>query len=258
MFFIGQKHLLNQLNLALPKLYYEGSAAFLLRGPSGYGKTHLAKLIASYIAGKNYSFQLASTFSGIKEDIRVHFIDEIHTLSVPYETLYPIIDSNRFVFIFATNFDSILPEAFQNRCINLNFTSYSKKEFRSIFRVNSRLPLSDNVVNFLYEVSGGNPRILIKVYIYNLELFFEQNPEGLSKSDDEIIKIIEDIHGIKDYLTRDMLEYLKVLDSLGGRAPIDTIASGLKLDRNTIKYDIEPVLLFRKRIKISSKGRELC
>src|SRR5512147_302442 len=117
MFFIGQEHITLQLGDILPyiKERREGTS-ILFRGPSGYGKTELAKKCCHFLVGDAYQYCLGSKLKFNRERW-VHFIDEIHLLEKP-EILYPVMDENKYVFVLATNFDSILPEALTNRCKN--------------------------------------------------------------------------------------------------------------------------------------------
>jgi len=52
-------------------------------------------------------------------------------------------------------------------------------------------------------------------------------------------------------------KYLEVLEDVGGTASIFLLKSILHIDDNTLKREIEPVLLKKGLIKITSKGRSL-
>lgn len=260
MTFIGQTHIIRRLELILPSLK-DGSPgiSMLFRGPSGYGKTHLCKYIAKLLSRGNdkYTYQLGNSFS-VTRNYRVHFIDEIHLCKEP-EILYPIMDSKKYVLLFATNYDSLLPEAFQNRCLNFIFTSYSDRQLIAIFKNRCSYDVNKDVIKYIIKISNKNPRIMIENYIRTVELLFQLHPEKMNKiSNQDFIELINEIHGIRDELEPNALDYMMVLKGLGGRAAIDMIVNTLHVDKNTVKYEIEPALLSRKLIKISSKGRELC
>lgn len=259
MFFVGQEHITNQLRVILGHLdaTREG-ASLLFRGPSGYGKTELATRCCNYLVGKDYQYCLGKNYS-FEEDYWVHFIDEIHGKEGGFEELYPIIDSNKYVIILATNYDSLLPEPLINRCKSFIFSEYSNNNLHEIFKFHCHLRFTDRVINHIIEIAGRNPRVMIKTYASNLEMYFmSRRDELLNGSDEEIIETIDRIHGIKNGLDKTCREYLQVLHKLGGRASINLIASSLRLDLNTIKYSVEPILLFRGLIRITNKGRELC
>lgn len=256
MFFIGQDHILESLRVILPYVYEtrEGNN-FLFRGASGYGKTELSKEVCKFLAGSHYQTCLGSQFV-FDEEIWVHFIDEIHTMKEP-EILYPLIDSGIFTFVFATNYDGILPEALVNRCKSFIFTEYTDDELNKIFNHHSKLRFPERVMKHLINISGRNPRVLVKTYASNLNMYFVSRRDELLKSEDEIIEIIDRIHGIKNGLDRTSRDYLLALHKLGNRASINLISNVMRLDINTVKYTIEPMLLFRNLIKITNRGREL-
>ena len=256
--FIGQKHITTQLDLILPHVKREHSGiALLLRGPSGYGKTDLARRICNVLADDSYLESLGNDIS-IREEVWVHFIDEIHLCKEP-EVLYPLLDFNKHVLILATNFDSSLPEALTNRCENFLFTAYSDDELMTIFNNVFPYVLPERVVKHIIEIAGRCPRVIIRTYVNNLKMYFSSNRELLVRGDcQELIDTIDTIHGIKNGLDANSQHYLASLTGLGGRASLGLLASSMKLDTNSIRYGIEPILMYKGLIKITSKGRELC
>lgn len=257
MFFIGQEHITYSLG---DILYYtektKQGVSILFRGPSGYGKTELAKKCCNFLVGRKYQYSVGEKIV-FNEDIWVHLIDEVHLIDHP-EILYPIIDSGKYVFIFCTNFDSVLPEALSNRCHNFTFVDYTEKNLIDIFRCHSKLQINEPVINHIIDVAGRNPRIIVKTFIKTLEMHFYKKEEQLAAmTDDQLIEHIDSLFGIKDGLDRVSRHYLETLEKLGGRSNINLIAASMKLDINTIKYSVEPALLYKKKIKISSRGREL-
>lgn len=258
MFFIGQDGILKTLGILLPHIYSTKTGhAFLLRGPSGYGKTELALKICNYLAGTNYSMCLGDKIR-FDEKSFVNFIDEIHLCKEP-EILYPIIDANNHVFVFATNHDSVLPEALSNRCTNLLFTDYTDDELIKIFKRHCATEFPDDVIRYIIGVSGRNPRIMIKTYAQNLYLYYLYNKkEFASSTTSDFIEKIESLHNIEDGIPPSPRRYLDLLSALGGRASLSLISSMLHLDVETVKREIEPFLLSHEMIKITPKGRILC
>jgi len=256
--FIGQEHITKQLDIILPHVKENHSGInLLLRGPSGYGKTDLARRICTYLNGNSYAESLGNNIS-VYENVWVTFIDEVHLCKEP-ETLYPLMDKEEFVFVLATNFDSSLPEALTNRCENFLFTGYSDEELITIF--NNRFPyeLPEEVVKHIIEIAGRCPRVIVRTYVNNLTMFFSSDKEILLRGDaNEIINKIDSIHGIKSGLDANAQHYLTTLSGLGSRASLGLLASAMKLDSNSLRYGIEPILLYKGLIKITSRGRELC
>lgn len=256
MFFIGQEHIILQLGDILPYIYHTREGINLLfRGPSGYGKTFLAKKCCKFLVGDAFEYCLGSNIK-FNRDTWVHFIDEIHLVENP-ENLYPFMDEGNYIFVFATNFDSVLPEALTNRCKNFIFVEYSDDELRDIFKFHSKLYYPESAINHIIDVSGRNPRIIVKTFIDILKMHYRKQ-ENIPENEEELINTIDKLFGIEGGLDRVSRQYLETLQRLGGRGSINLLGSSLHLDKNTIQYQIEPALLYKGLIKITSRGRELC
>lgn len=261
MYFVGQSHIMKELGGLLPYLYDfvnkgEGKGmAINIRGPSGWGKTRMAFMICNYIAHGNYDYCLADKIN-IDESLKVHFIDEIHLLQTP-EILYPLIDSEKFVFVFATNDVALLNEALSNRCTQFIFDKYSPDDLREIARTSLVNDLPDKFIDYLVESGSGNPRI-IKGYISRINILLIRNPNLLTNISFEAFKeAMLDIFGIRDGLDVLCQRYVEALKSMGGTASVQTISTYMHVDQNTLKYHVEPCLLYKSMLKITSKGRTL-
>ncbi len=254
--FIGQFHIMRQLSFILRDLYRNPSAScnFLLSGPSGYGKTTMAVEIATFLCdGKDFEVYWAD-WAKFEFRKRVIFIDEVHKVK-DLENLYGIMDSKQHIMIFATNIEGNLPEAFRNRCYHFIFSEYNDDELILIAKYAAKFQASDE--SFLEIVNAGNrnPRIIGKL-CEKLSAYFSDNPtiSSLSVNFNELLKNVFDIEDGMDTLCRD---YLKILEQVGGNASILLLKALLHVDENTLKYDVEPILLKKNLIKISSKGRSL-
>lgn len=257
MYMIGQPHIINALRPILIDLYETGKGEnFLIRGPSGYGKTRLALMICNYLVGGNFQMYIGENFE-FDNTKRVHFIDEVHLLTHP-ELLYPVMDKREKVIILATNATAELPEALCNRCIDFTFDNYSIEELREIARMYLTVQLPEDMIDYLIEAAGYNPRI-ISGYARRLTVIFERvtGVSGVSTLD-EFKNLLEVSLGIKDGMDTLCHRYVTALKALGGTASIETLASYTHIDRQTMKFFVEPALLYKKLIKISSKGRSLC
>lgn len=253
--FIGQHHIMRQFKFILPDLFKntDKGANILLKGPSGYGKTELALKTCKYLAGE--SFHLFNgedrPFSFTK---RVVFIDEIHQVT-NLERLYHIMDSGRFVMIFATNLDGNLPEAFVNRCYEFILEEYDEDELILIARGSSSFSASDEQFLEIVKAGNNNPRI-IKSICRRLEVFFRENPSipvhSLNFKD-----LMENVFEIRDGLDPIARKYLEILEMAGGRASLSLLVTLLHTDRGSITRNIEPVLIKKNLIEIKSTGRIL-
>lgn len=254
--FIGQPHIMNQLKVILPTLHQTGEGAcILLRGPSGWGKTTMAFGICNYLANGEFSFYLGNNFS-LNKKHRVHFIDEVHLLQNP-EILYPIIDSMEYVFVLATNDVAIVPEALVNRSMEFIFDQYSKEELRDICKTHVLGDLPVEFLDYIIDSSGGNPRI-IKGLMKRINMFYLNSPQRIKGIDlNGFKKIMEDIFGIVDGLDVTCARYLEALQSVGGTASLQTLSTMLHIDKGSLQYHAEPILLYKNRIKITNKGRSL-
>jgi Holliday junction resolvasome RuvABC ATP-dependent DNA helicase subunit len=239
---------------------------FLFRGPSGYGKTELASHVTAWINGKFSGASVVPYTLGDKaklEDFsgkwKAYFIDEIHLCQYP-EMFYPLMDRWDTIFVFATNFDSKLPEAFSNRCQSFVFSRYTTEQLRKIFREHfPHLKVGDGLIDWCAELADYNPRILLREYGNTIDALNAWYDGGFVRlNEDQQITLLCQRLGIKDNLPKLHQDYLQALKEAGGRASLPLLTQLLHLDELTIKYQIEPKLLKRGLIKISSKGRQLC
>lgn len=255
MIFIGQKHIMKQLRFILPDLYThrEKGCNILIRGPSGYGKTTLAISMAKYLSGNSFQVFWAD-WTEHEFRKRVIFIDEIHKMS-DHERLYEIMDSGKHVLIFATNQDGNLPEAFSNRCYEFILSDYTMEELMLIAKDASSFSTTDESLEQIVEAGNMNPRI-IKSLCARLSTYFSVNKDA-NPMEDNFKEILKEVFSIEDGLDGLCRSYLEVLSDVGGTASIFLLKSILHVDDATLKRTIEPVLLRKGLIKITSKGRSL-
>lgn len=254
--FIGQKHIMRQLKFLLPELYSNKNLGwnFLLRGPSGYGKTTLALAMCKYLVGNSFQVFWAD-WTEFEFRKRVVFIDEIHKIS-DHEKLYGVMDSKKHIMLFATNQDGNLPEAFVNRCTHFIMSEYSIEELMLIAKEALSFRTSDKSLEEIVKAGNENPRIIKEELCYKLNVYFKAygHLDPLTVNMDEIIRDVFSIENGMDTLCR---KYLEVLEDVGGTASIFLLKSILHIDDNTLKREIEPILLKKGKIKITSKGRSL-
>lgn len=257
MIFIGQNHIMNQLWFVLRDLYRnkDRGANFLLKGPSGYGKTTMALAMAAYLTNGVDKFELyLYDREPFKFNRRVIFIDEIHRMK-DHEILYPIMDAKTHIIILATNHDSVLPEALVNRCFEFIFEPYSDDELLLIAREYAQFHTSDD--NFMKIIAAGNrnPRV-IKSLLDRFSMYFSENSQ-LSSENSDYDNILLTTFSIKDGLDTLCRRYLEMLDKAGGIASLSMMKNILHVDEETLKSQVEPILLSKGLITITHKGRSL-
>ena len=257
MIFIGQPHIMAQLDFLLPTLYENDVGEnFLLCAASGQGKTYMAQLICNYLAGEDYQTSLGK-LNDFDSSYRVHFIDEAHMVPVrEFEAFYPIMDSRRYVIVLATNEFSMLPEPVINRCNNSGFVfaPYSDSELRDIVAMNTDVQYDESHIKYIIRSGGRNPRVILGL-VRNLEVYFQYYPFPSTMK--EFKSQLKDVFGIVDGIEPIAGSYLEALKSVGGTASIATMAGLLKINAETLKARVEPLLLANNLIRINSKGRSL-
>jgi Holliday junction resolvasome RuvABC ATP-dependent DNA helicase subunit len=256
MYFIGQRHIMNQMMDILPHLYENDVGMnLLMRGPSGWGKTRMSFMICNYLTGGKFEYCLGDkpTFN---DSIRVHFIDEVHLLEKP-ETLYPKMDSGKYIIVLATNDVATLPEALSNRCAEFIFDKYSIPELREISRGCLKVNLPESFIDYIIESGGLNPRI-VKGIISRLNIVLFRHPDIVKNMSLVGFKeLLEVTFGIRDGMDVMCTRVIDALKTLGGTASLQTLATYVHIDQNTLRYYVEPILLYKNVMRITSKGRSL-
>jgi len=259
--FIGQKKIVLELESISQQINSNfESVNILLRGQAGCGKTLLAKSFLSSLGG--YTFQLPCKKSNYEliwskniDEYKFHFIDEIHTLS-HMEVLYPIIDSKKYVFVFASNEYGELPEALLSRCFVYSFTEYSLNEISVIisdYAKTKSIYLEQTLADLFAKYSRGSPRVVKMLFDRVLFIihrgYYTLNSRG-------IISALNDM-GIYDGGYTDLdIKYIETLHK-ATTLSLDSISRLLKIDKNTIVNEIEPFLIDKGHIIISPRGRKL-
>lgn len=252
--FIGQNHIIRQLRFILPDLYENKRGVnFLLKGPSGFGKTTMALSMAHYLCGNDFEYYLGDSkeFNFRKW---VVFIDEIHIMKTP-EILYPVMDSRNHVFILASNQAGNLPEALVNRCYEYIFDDYTLEDLMLMAKESFPHDTTDENLIAIVEAGNRNPRV-IKSLCDRLGIYFSREP-NLNSRTGNFSEIIQDVFNIQDGLDTLCRRYLEVLDDIGGKASLSRLKTILHVDEATLVNQVEPILLKKGRIEITSKGRSL-
>jgi len=258
--FIGQQQIMRELGIHLPKIVMDRgyNPAFLLFGKSGHGKTDMALKMANYITKGNFLLLIEEDSAKAVEKIlnsrvRVVILDEIHFMKNP-EILYPILDKRNRVYIGTTNQGHLLKEALVRRFIRLEFQPYSQKELEEIVFV--KFPLLRKMdlecAKIIVDASNGSPAVVEQICNRLRAVFLGRT----IVTPNDISIAITEVLNIKDGLSPMAQEYMQALNRLG-TASLDTISGIIGISRDLIKFEIEPVLLYRGLIKITSRGRSI-
>lgn len=235
----------------------------LFSGLAGTGKTYSAKMLASetgkpfvYLTGSQGKQKITETLMNIKKNSIV-LIDEIHNLpervaeiiypAIEYEELY--LDGKKkkmdCVFIGTTTEPEKLPKPLLDRFMRIEFEEPDKDILEQILQ---KMSIPDKVIMKLLAFTQ-NIRTIKKILTY-IKLFGETNEDNLDKVF-SIMKIDK-----YTYLSDDQQKYLDYLQKVD-RASLRNLSLILRRSGNYILYEIEPELIKKGMIVITSKGREL-
>ena len=250
--FIGQNRINMELDMILPQLVEKDipNVNFLLRGKSGYGKTTLGLGICNFLSKGEFQYMIGDNISRLDTEFRIIFIDEVHLLEIP-EVLYPTLDKKENIFIFASNEFANLKEPLVNRCIVYTFEDYNEMELKEIAKLNlTNNNYTDEMLSLICSSSNNNPR-----KIRNLCGRLNAMGNKISINNiEELDYVVEKIIGIVDGLDPMCLKYLEILERLS-TSSLENISRITGISKTTIQTEIEPVLLYKNRISITSKGR---
>jgi Holliday junction resolvasome RuvABC ATP-dependent DNA helicase subunit len=230
----------------------------LFRARSGMGKTTLSFVCMFILGSKNCMYYLpedGKLVPNFNYGRRIHVLDECHTLK-DQEIIYPLMDCGKYTFFILTNESGELKEPIINRCIIFDFLPYSEEDIFKITKLHlEKFSLPDNLIRII-SLTCTFPRE-IKVLCDRLTYIFERLL--VPKNEEELNNILQTVIGINDAgLNRLERNYLEYLESVGGQASLNVLSYGLGIDKTSLLRDIEPSLIYKKLIKITSRGRSLC
>jgi len=288
--FIGQTKAKKSLSLFIDaaKKRNETAEHLLFYGPPGIGKTTLAHILAKELSGNiritsgpamERAGDLAAILTNLK-DRDILFIDEIHRLpKTVEEALYPVLEEYfldiilgkgpaarnvrlpvpKITVIGATTRVALLSSPLRDRFgLILRLDYYTTEEVTQIVVRNAKLmgiPITDQAALEIAKRSRKTPRIANRTLKRARDLFqVDQNKtidEALVKKLFHILEL--DNHGL---FSQDR-HYLEVLIKKfdGGPVGVETIASAMSEDKQTVEEFIEPFILQLGLIKRSPRGR---
>ncbi len=288
--YVGQEQIREQLGIQIEAAKRRGEPVehVLLAGPPGLGKTTLAYIIAFELGvavrttsgpAIDHAGALGSILMQMA-DRDLFFIDEIHRLNrVVEESLYPALEDfkfdtvlgkgvgasavrlplQRFTCVGATTRQGLLSAPLRDRfgaIYRLDF--YTRPELERIVRRSARilnLAIEPEAVAEIARRSRGTPRIANRL-LRRVRDYADVRAEGIATGDvaARALSMLEvDAQGL-DPLDRRILETI-ILKFGGGPVGLDTIATSLSEEPETIEEVYEPYLMQQGYIQRTSRGR---
>ncbi len=235
----------------------------LFSGFAGTGKTYSSKMIACetqkpfvYLTGSMGKSRILEMLQSLKPNALV-LIDEIHNMSERIgEIIYPAIEYGELYvdgerievdccFIGTTTEPEKLPKPLLDRFMRIEF---EEPDYNLIKQILGKRGIPENVQRSLLNHTT-NIRVLNKLIQY-IQLYGQVNEVNCLK----VFKMMK-INLITGR-SEEQEKYINYLKKVG-KAGLRNISLVLRRSENYVKLDIEPELIKKEIISISSRGREL-
>ena len=254
--FVNQTRIMVEVNPLVKAIKDGNHQNLLLQGPAGCGKTSLAKNLSDKT---DFNWDIQIPVKGQINykyfgDFPVHIIDEIHKFR-NWELLYPYLDDKDETFIFCTTEYGESPEPFLSRCIRLSFDPYSVKDLSTIiyrYATARRYKLNQECCKLIAGASRGSPRIA-KQRFDRVKMMLQYY--GYNNSISWVDHVLRKLGIYDDGYTSEDIRYLEYLENTGASSILN-ISRTLRIDKNTLVKEVEPFLLEKGNIEITSKGRK--
>jgi len=251
------------MRLIIQKIKNNEKMNLLFAGYAGTGKTFSAKMISVetkrpfvYLNGFFNQASIKKLILNLKDNAIV-CIDEIHNLPEKVaEVLYPAIEENmisdngemiylnNILFIGTTTEPEKMPKPLLDRMFRVDFEEPDEETIKEILK---KMNVEEEAIKHLI-IHTTNIRILKKLISY-MDLYGGRNINSLVKVF-RMMKI-----NLYDGLSEEQRKYIEILKK--GRQSARSLSLTLKRSEEYLKYEIEPDLIRKQIITITSRGREL-
>lgn len=290
--FLGQEKLKENLEIFIRAAKNRGDVLdhVLFYGPPGLGKTTLAQIVAHEMgvgfkgtAGPviSKSGDLAALLTNLQEG-DIFFIDEIHRINKNVEeVLYSAmedfkldiiigegpaaraikIDLPKFTLVGATTRIGLIANPLKDRFgIPLRINFYSDAELQQIVLRDAKIleiEIDKNAAAEIAKRSRGTPRIAIRLLKRVRDFASAENQKLVTHeiADFSLGRLEIDSIGL-DSSDRRYLRFIAE-NYRGGPVGIDTIASALSEERDSVEDTIEPFLIQKGFVEKTPRGRIL-
>jgi holliday junction DNA helicase RuvB len=281
---VGQSKLINALKISVDSANARNEALnhCLFSGSAGLGKTTLSEALANEL-GVSIQIANGANLRSIKNllpyltratERSIVFIDEIHRMTTLVEEfMYPVmedfklnmtdgeevisIDLPKFTIVGATTEEGSLEAPLRDR-FKLKFTLelYDELSLSCLIENNCKklnVNMSDEAIFSLASVSRGTPRIANGLLEWVRDYQIAKNLDKVCQN-----KLFDSLalRGIDpDGSTDNDRKYLNFIRKQKSPVGVNTIASSININKDTITHVIEPFLLQNNLIIKTSKGR---
>jgi Holliday junction resolvasome RuvABC ATP-dependent DNA helicase subunit len=245
-------------------------------GTSVKTREQLASMIVDTIEGHNLQAENQGKVGGlttIRLPPMVIFIDEFHLVSTPLqEALLTVTDSNNktmiverpqrhrlnaelVTFILATTMESKVTNALLTRCDKIELRRYGRDEVAQIVhRAHGHIAIE--LCRMIADASRYTPREALQIAVNVNDAITVANPD--QTMDDVVRDVIRSRGSYLNGITQRDVALMRILAEAKKPMSLTALVGALHLNTpSELTEVLEPYLIYRRWIQITSKGREI-